>query len=182
MIISDEVITLIIILVIFLPRVVAHMLDKVLSKHRLKMFSGPFLILSDMLNNLVFEVIFNLVVEVIDEGFGLFLVLLLPPHFICKRIEGRLFVDWVIQNRGWGLRLFNGFFLCRRVSCGHTLRLDRYEFILVEVRAIPWVSILVAIDLHLLVLLQDACLLSHHTLHNQRSQALLVLLRNLLFS
>lgn len=89
MIISDEVITIIIIiLVIFLPRVVAHMLDKVLSKNRLKMFSGPFLILSDMLNNLVFEVIFNLVVEVIDEGFGLFLVLLLPPHFICKRIEG----------------------------------------------------------------------------------------------
>ena len=52
------------------------------------MFSSPFLILPDMLNYLVFEVILDLVVEVIDEGFGLFLVLLLPPYFICKWIEG----------------------------------------------------------------------------------------------
>ena len=88
MIISVKVITLIIVLLIFLSRVVAHMLDKVLSKHRLKMFSGPFLILPDMLNYLVFEVILDLVVEVIDKGFGLFLVLLLPPNFICKWIEG----------------------------------------------------------------------------------------------
>lgn len=88
MIISVEVITLIIVLLIFLSRVVVHMLDKVLSKYRLKMFSGPFLILPDMLNYLVFEVILDLVVEVIDKGFGLFLVLLLPPNFICKWIEG----------------------------------------------------------------------------------------------
>jgi hypothetical protein len=41
-------------------------LDKVLSKHGLKMFSSPFLILPDLLYNLVFEVILNLVVEVLN--------------------------------------------------------------------------------------------------------------------
>ena len=66
MVISYVVITLIIVLLIFLSRIVAHVLDKVLSKHGLKMFSSPFLILPDLLYNLVFEVILNLVVEVLN--------------------------------------------------------------------------------------------------------------------
>jgi hypothetical protein len=111
MVICDVVITFIIVILIFPSRVVAHMLEKVLSKDGLKMFSSTLLILADLFNYLVFEVIFDLVVEVLNKGFGFFLVSLLPPHFICKRIERRLFVDFVIQNRGCSLWLFNGFFL-----------------------------------------------------------------------
>lgn len=66
MVIGYVVITLIIVLLIFLSRVVAHVLNKVLSKYGLKMFSSPFLILPDMLNNLVFEVILDFVVEVLN--------------------------------------------------------------------------------------------------------------------
>jgi hypothetical protein len=67
MVISYVVITLIIVHLIFISRVVAHVLDKVLSKHGLKMFSSPFLILPDLLNNLVFEIILDLVIEVLNE-------------------------------------------------------------------------------------------------------------------